>query len=249
MKRLAFLLIPGLIIISLVLASCSSSPSAVPARIVVATDASWPPFESFDDKTGKFEGLEIDIMNAIALKQNLSVDYKNVKWDPLLAGMAKGLYDAAISSIPITDDRKKEMLFSDPYFAAGQIVVVQISNFTITGKDTLSGDVGVESGTSGETEVKKIKNATVRPFEKIDQAFNDLMAGKIAAVVCRNPVALLYVGKNPDKLKTAGSVFTDEAYGIAVNKDKRDLLNKINAGLKAVKSEGLIDQFSQRWLK
>jgi polar amino acid transport system substrate-binding protein len=73
--------------------------------------------------------------------------------------------------------------------------------------------------------------------------------GQVQAVVCDNPVALLYVGKNADKIKTTGAVFTDENYGIAVAKGKTDLLNRINAGLKAVKSEGLIEQYSKVWLK
>jgi len=57
-----------------------------------------------------------DIVNAIAEKEGLNVEFVNVGWDPLLAGMAQGTYDAAISSITITEDRKKDMLFSDPYF-------------------------------------------------------------------------------------------------------------------------------------
>ncbi len=249
MKKAAILLTLIMIVTSLVLASCSSSPSSGPTKIVVATDATWPPFESVNEQTKAIEGMDIDIMNAIATKQNIQVEFKNVSWDPLLAGMAQGMYDAAISSITITEDRKKDMLFSDPYFAAGQLVVVQKSNTTITGKDTLTGQVGVQLGTTGDIEVKKIKNATTKPYDDIGLAFQDLMNGQVNAVVCDNPVALLYVGKNSDKLKTVGNVFTDENYGIAVAKSQKDLLTKINAGLKSVKSEGLIDQFAKKWLK
>jgi polar amino acid transport system substrate-binding protein len=235
MKRLVYLLALGLIITTLVLASCSSSSSSGPTRIVVATDATWPHFEMVNQKTQEIEGLDIDIMKAIAANQNLVVEFKNVSWDPLLAGMAKGLYDAAISSITITEELKKDMLFSDPYFSAGQIVVVQNNNTAITGKDSLSGQVGVKLGSIGDKEVKKIKAATPKPYDTIELAFKDLVAGKVNAVVCDNPSALLYRDLNPDKLKTVGSVFTDESYGIAVAKDKKELLNKINAGLKAIK--------------
>jgi polar amino acid transport system substrate-binding protein len=251
MKKTLWILVCGLILASLVLASCSSSASttASGSKITVATDATWPPFESVNDKTKAIEGMDIDIMNAIASNQGITVEFKNVAWDPLLAGMAQGMYDAAISSITITDSRKKDMLFSDPYFAAGQIVVVKIDNTTIKGKDTLSGQVGVQLGTTGDIEVQKIKAATTKPYDDIGLAFQDLMNGQVQAVVCDNPVALLYVGQNSSKLKTVGSVFTDENYGIAVAKGKTDLLNKINAGLKAIKSQGLINQYSQKWLK
>jgi polar amino acid transport system substrate-binding protein len=249
MKKLLWLIIVGVAFSSLVLASCSSPAPATGSAITVATDATWPPFESVNEQTKQIEGMDIDIFNAIAAKENLTVTYKNVSWDPLLAGMAQGLYDAAISSITITEDRKKDMLFSDPYFAAGQLVVVRKDNTTITGKDTLKGTVAVQLGTTGDIEVQKIKNATSKPYDDIGLAFQDLMNGQVDAVVCDNPVALLYVGKNADKLKTVGAVFTDENYGIAVAKGKTDLLAKINSGLKAIKSEGVIDRASQKWLK
>jgi polar amino acid transport system substrate-binding protein len=248
MKRFLWFLVVGLLLSSLILASCSSSPSTA-NKIVVATDATWPPFESINEQTKAIEGMDIDIFNAIAANQKLNVEYKNVAWDPLLAGMAQGMYDAAISSITITEDRKKDMLFSDPYFAAGQLVVVRVNNTTITGKDTLKGNVAVQLGTTGDIEVQKIQGAVAKPYDDIGLAFQDLMNGQVDAVVCDNPVALLYVGKNTDKLKTAGSVFTNENYGIAVAKGKVDLLNKINAGLKAIKSQGVIDQAAKKWLK
>jgi polar amino acid transport system substrate-binding protein len=163
--------------------------------------------------------------------------------------MAQSTYDMAISSITITEDRAKDMLFSDPYFAAGQIITVQKSNTKITGKETLAGKVGAQLGTTGAMEVEKITAATLKTYDDIGLAFQDLMNGQIDAVVCDNPVALGYVGKNADKLKIAGAAFTNENYGIAVAKGKTDLLKKINDGLKAVKAEGLIEQLSKKWLE
>jgi polar amino acid transport system substrate-binding protein len=245
MKKSIWLIITVLLLIGLMAASCSSTPT----KIRVATDATWPPFESINEQTKQVEGFDIDIMNRIAEKEKLDIEYVNVGFDPLLAGMAQGTYDAAISSITITEERKKGMLFSDPYFAAGQIVTVRKDNTTITDKDELTGNVGAQIGTTGSMEVEKIKSATLKTYDDIGLAFQDLMNGQINAVVCDNPVALEYVGKNPDKLKTAGDIFTDENYGIAVAKGKTDLLSKINAGIKAVKSEGLIQQLSKKWLE
>jgi polar amino acid transport system substrate-binding protein len=245
MKKLLLLGIIGVMLAGIVLASCSSGPT----KILVATDATWPPFEYVNEQTKQVEGFDIDVLNAIAEKENLDIEFINVGFDPLLAGMAQGTYDAAISSITITEDRKKDMLFSDPYFTAGQIVVVRKDNTSFTGKDNLTGDVGAQLGTTGAMEVEKIKGTTLKTYDDIGFAFQDLMNGQIDAVVCDNPVALGYVGKNPDKLKTAGGIFTDENYGIAVAKGKTDLLAKINAGIKAIIAEGLIEQFSKKWLE
>jgi polar amino acid transport system substrate-binding protein len=169
--------------------------------ITVASDATWPPFESVNEQTKEIEGMDIDIFDAIAAKQNLVVTYKNVSWDPLLAGMAQGMYDAAISSITITEDRKKEMLFSDPYFAAGQLITVRKDNTTITGIGNLKGTIAVQLGTTGDIEVQKIAAATSKPYDDIGLAFQDLMNGQVDAVVCDNPVAIQYVAQNQINLK------------------------------------------------
>jgi polar amino acid transport system substrate-binding protein len=108
--------------------------------------------------------------------------------------------------------------------------------------------VGAQIGTTGSFEIEKIGGATLKTYDDIGLAYQDLINGQIDAVVADNPLALGYVGENPDKLKAVGEVFTDENYGIAVCKTKTDLLEKINEGLKAVKAEGLIEQLVEKWL-
>lgn len=242
MKK-GILILLGLVLIGVTLAS---SGGGTPTKIRVATDATWPPFEYVND-AHEIVGFDIDLMNAIADKENLDIEFVNVAWDPLLAGMAQGTYDAAISSITIREDRKKDMLFSNPYYGAGQIVVVQKSNNTITGKDDLTGKVGAQLGTTGAMEVEKITGATLVNYDDIGLAFQALMNGQITAVICDNPVAMQYVVTNPDELKIAGDVFTDEFYGIAVAKGKTDLLNKINAGLEKVLDEGIVRTLEAKW--
>jgi polar amino acid transport system substrate-binding protein len=244
MKRLLSLALAGIITASLILTGCTKAS----AKIRVASDATWPPFESVNEQTKALEGFDIDLFNAIAAKEGIEVEFVNVAWDPLLAGMAQGTYDAAISSITITPERAKAMLFSDPYFAAGQIITVRVDNTNIKSKADLSGKtVAVQLGTTGNIEVDKIAGAKSKPYDDIGLAFQDLMNGQVDAVVCDNPVALNYVGTNPTKLKTAGSAFTDEQYGIAVAKGKDDLLKKINDGLKKIKADNTIPTLSAKW--
>lgn len=246
MKRILGYVLIGLILVSLVLSGCG--PKAEKVR--VATDATWPPFESVNEQTKEIEGFDIDLFKAIAEEADLEIEFVNVAWDPLLAGIAQCQYDVAISAMTITEERKKQFLFSDPYFAAGQIVTVRKDNTDITGKDDLGGKVvGAQIGTTGSFEVEKIEGATLKTYDDIGLAYQDLMNGQIDAVIADNPLAWEYEGKNPDKLKTVGEVFTSEYYGIAVCKTKADLLEKINAGLRAVKAEGLIDELIEKWLK
>lgn len=244
MKKCAFVSV--LILVSLVLAGCGGG---APKKLSVATDATWPPFESVDETSKQIVGFDIDLFKAIAAKEGLDLEFKNVGFDPLLAGMAQCQYDAAISAITITDERKNSMGFSDPYFAAGQVVTVRADDPSISNKDNLAGKtVGTQIGTTGAMEVQKISGATLKTYDTVDLAFQDLMNGQVDAVVADNPLALGYAAKNADKIKTVGPVFTNEDYGIAVCKTNADLLVKINKGLAAVKAEGTIDSLTKQWI-
>ena len=245
MRRMSIFCMTGLMILSLFVSGCAQKDTT----IRVATDATWPPFESVNAQTNQIEGLDIDLFNQIAAKESLKIEYLNVQFDPLLAGLAQCQYDVAISSITITDERKKDMNFSDPYFAAGQTITVRKDNTDITGKDSLVGKrIGAQIATTGAEEAKKIQGAIVKTYDEVDPAINDLLNGQLDAVIADNPLALGYVGKNPDLLKTVGPVLTNESYGIAVCKTNASLLSKINKGLAEVKSEGLIEQLTKKWL-
>ena len=160
-------------------------------KVVIATDATWPPFESINEQTKEIEGFDIDLMNAIAKEAGLEIEFQNVAWDPLLAGMSQCQYDAAISAMTITEERAKQFLFSNPYFEAGQIVTVHIDNSDITNKGSLSGKVaGAQIGTTGSFEIEKVAGATLKTYDDIGLAFQDLMNGQIDAVVADNPLAL-----------------------------------------------------------
>jgi polar amino acid transport system substrate-binding protein len=245
MKRNIALPLILVVVLSLVLSSCAPKSNA----IRVATDATWPPFEIVDEQTKAIVGFDIDLLNAIAAKENLKIEYVNVGFDPLLAGMSQCQYDMAISSITITDERKKSMLFSDPYLEAGQIVTVRANETAIQGKDDLTGKtVGAQLGTTGAIEAQKMSGVTLRTYDTVDLAFLDLMNGQIDAVVADQPTAINFAVSNKGTLKTVGQPFTDESYGIAICQKNADLQQKINAGLAAVKSDGLIEQLKSKWL-
>lgn len=273
MKNKLFIVLSVLILAAMVLSACAPKPAVetpgypaekqstqevapstgYPAeavtKILVATDATWPPFEYVDETTKELIGYDIDLFKAIGEKAGLEIEFVNTPFDPLLAGVGTCQFDAAISAITITEDRKKEMLFSDPYINAGQIVVVQTSNTEVKSKDDLVGKtIGAQLGTTGEMEGKAIAGTTVKPYDTIDLAFLDLINGQIDAVIADYPTAFGFIAKSSDKIKAVGDVFTDESYGIAVCNKKPELVEKINAGLKAVIEDGTLVELETKWL-
>jgi polar amino acid transport system substrate-binding protein len=251
MKRhLTILSLIALAALPLLLAACGTSPAAAKEKVTIASDATWAPFEYLDENTKAIVGFDIDLMNAIAEKANLDVTYTNVAFDPLLAGMAQCQYDAAISSITITAERGKSMLFSNPYFKVGQVVVVAAGNNEIKGKESLTGKkVGSQISTTGAMEAGKITGATVKTYDDITLALQDLANGQIDAVITDNALIINYMKANPGKVKMVGDTFTNEDIGIAICKTKTDLQAKINAGLAAVLADGTLDKISVKWLK
>jgi polar amino acid transport system substrate-binding protein len=246
MQRGFLLLIAGFMIAGVLLSGCVATPSS---KVRVATDATWPPFEYINQGTKQIEGFDIDLLDAIAAIARLEFEYVNVGFNLLMDGMARCQYDLAISSITITPERSNKMLFSDPYFGAGQIVVVRRDEIGIRSKDDLGGRVaGAQVNTTGAMEINKIPDVRMKTYEDIRLAYEDLINGQIDAVVADNPISLYYVGKSQAKLKTVGNVFTDEDYGIAVCKSKKALLKKVNQGLKVVNDEGLIVELVLKWL-
>jgi polar amino acid transport system substrate-binding protein len=247
MKRTTQLTVITLALISILIVSCA--PQQPATRVRVATDATWPPFEYVDEDTRQIVGFDIDLMNAIAEHENLDIEYINVGWDPLLAGVAGCQYDAAISAMTITEDRMKEFLFSDPYLNAGQVIAVRANEDRINSLSDLEGlTAGAQMGTTGAIEIENHGGITLRPYDSVDLAYLDLINGQIDAVVADYPTAVEFVNSFGGRLKTTGDVFTDEFYGIAVCNRNADLVEKLNRGLAAVQAEGLIEELEQKWL-
>lgn len=243
MKKKMLLTLIAIIAVSL-LSSCTSDSDA----LTVATDAAFPPFEYLDEDTKEIIGFDIDLMNAIAEKAELEIEYQNVAWDTLLAGMAECQYDMAISAITITEERAESFSFSDPYINAGQIVAVQIDNETVSGPDDLVGaTIGAQLGTTGAAEAEAIEDTTVKVYDTYELAFLDLVNGQVDAVIADYPTAVAFVNKNSDSLKVVGEAFTDENYGIAFCKGDTELIEKVNAALSELIDEGYIDELVVKW--
>jgi polar amino acid transport system substrate-binding protein len=246
-KRYGLLIVAVALLTIALLSGCQQGTGTV----VVATDATWPPME-FVNEDKEIVGFDIDLMNAIAEEAGFEVEYRNVAWDGIFAGLAAGEYDAIISSVTITEERQEKYDFSDPYINAGQIVVTQIDS-EITGPDTLAGhSVGAQIGTTGAFAVGKMEDVTLNEYDEVGLAFEDLVAGRIDAVVCDTPVAADYALQRDEykaQLEIVGEPFTDEEYGIVVQKGDDDLLAMINKGLDAVQEQGLVEDLEDEWLR
>ncbi len=223
-----------------------------PERIVVATDATWPPMQ-FLNADHEIVGFDIDLINAIAEAADFEVEIRNTAWDGIFAGLSTGEYDAVISSVTITEERRRNMDFSDPYINAGQILVVPVGSTGIETLDDMTGrTVGAQIGTTGAFAVQEVAGVELATYDEIGLAFEDLASGRIDGVVADTPVAANYALQNEsyaESLMIVGEPFTDEYYGIAFPQGRTALVDMVNEGLAAVQADGTIDELTEKWLR
>ncbi|NTU79825.1 MAG: basic amino acid ABC transporter substrate-binding protein [Chloroflexales bacterium] len=223
-------------------------------KILIGTDAAYPPFESVDPTSDKIVGFDVDLMTEIAKLINIQPEFQNAAFDTIFAALQQKQFDAVMSAATITEERAKIVAFSEPYIEVGQLVVTLAGNKKITSYADLAsaGAVGVQTGTTGETaalEEGKVPDANLKRYQTIDLAFADLLNNAIDAVVADGPTVGNYVSqpKYADTLQIVGDAFTTESYGIAVQQEDTKLLSAINAALAKLKADGTIDQLKEKY--
>jgi len=239
-----------LVLAAAVLVITAGVALAAPKKVVVATDATWPPMEMVD-KDKRIVGFDIDFMTAVAKEGGFEVEFKNTAWDGIFAGLEAGKYDAIISSVTITPERQKQYDFSLPYIDAGQILVVPKTSTAVHLSDLAGKKVGAQIGTTGAFQVKKTRGVELKTYDEVGLAFEDMAAGRIQGVVCDEPTALIYALKKDEyrnRFKIVGKPFTKEAYGIVVKKGNKELLDLINRGITRVKAKKLDAAMKKKWL-
>ena len=230
-----------------------TAPAFAQAKpLVVASDATWPPME-FLDTDKKVIGYAVDYINAVAKEAGLDIDVRNTAWDGIFAALESNQADIIASSVTITDQRKKAMDFSDPYCEIVQAVVVP-AGVEITSLEELRGKrVGGQIGTTGliQTLPKAKIPAQIKTYDEVGLALEDVVKGNLDAVICDGPVAMFYANKKKEynnKLKVAFYTDDVEHYGFAVRKGDKELVEKLNAGIKAVKGKGIEKKIAEKWL-
>ena len=221
-------------------------------KIVVATDATWPPME-FVNAQRQIVGYDIDLIGAIAAAAGFEVELRNAAWDGIFAGLDTGDYDAVISAVSITEDRRRTMDFSQPYINAGAVLIVRQDVLGVTELSDLSGKtVGAQTGTTEAFEVGVADGVALAPYDDFDLAIEDLLDGRIDGVVANTALAADFVlrfNSYERTLKIVGEPITEEYCAVAVKKGNNRVLDLINKGLAAVLASDIPEQLADKWLR
>ncbi len=215
-------------------------------RLIIGTSSGFPPFEMINTTSGDVEGIDIDIARAIAESLNVTLEVQDLGFDVLVGSVTGGSIDMALAGMTITAERNESVTFSNPYYSADQAILVAADDTTIAGPDDLEGlTIAVNTGTTGDFWVADnlvaeglVDEADVSKFDFASDAILALTTGSVDAVIIDDAVARNYVELNPDDIKVADVIVTNEFYGIAMNKGDTDLIQHVNELLAEMEASG-----------
>lgn len=210
-------------------------------EIKFATEATYAPFEYMDDNN-QIQGFDIDLAKALCEEMKAQCTFQNQAFDSLIPALKFKRYDAAISAMDITEARLKQVNFTNAYYD-NAAAFVSVKGKVATHKDLEGKRVGVQNGSTHQSYlVDQMPGVTAVPYASYQDAFIDMQNGRIDSVFGDTAVVAEWF-KKEDDLTYVGKPVTNPSYfgngfGIAVNKDNKELLNQLNAALEKVKQNG-----------
>ena len=220
----------------------------------MATNAEFPPYEYVEGED--VVGIDVDIAQAIADKLGMELKVDNMNFDSIIPAITSGKDAMGVAGMTVTDERKKNVDFTDSYATGVQVVIVREDSKITDVKDlTTKGannTIGVQLGTTGDiyctSDIQDKGFGKVQQFNKGADAVQALVSGKIDCVVIDNQPAKEFVKANKG-LKILDTEYVTEDYAIAVAKDNTELKDKINGALNELKADGTIQKILDKYIK
>ncbi|MTD26653.1 arginine ABC transporter substrate-binding protein [Erwinia sorbitola] len=237
------------IVLAALLASVAFGTQAAD-KIRFASSATYPPFESLNSDN-QIVGFDIDLAKALCKQMKAECSFTNNPFDSLVPALKFRRYDAVISGMDITEERQKQVSFTQPYYANSAIIIAQKGKFTSL--EQMKGKrIGSENGTTHQKYLHdKHPDVTAVAYDSYQNAILDLKNNRLDGILGDTAVVGAWLKSNPN-LSAVGQHITDSSYfgtglGIAVRKDNEALLNKLNSALEALKADGTIEKLNKQW--
>lgn len=220
--------------------------------LVMATNAAFPPYEYVEGD--EIVGIDAEIAQAIADDLGMTLQIDDMDFDSIIPAVQGGKADMGVAGMTDTEDRRKNVDFSDSYATGVQVIIVT-EDSDIAGPDDLEGKlIGVQQGTTGHIycsdtpENGGFGEENVMAYPNGASAVEALKTGKVDCVVIDNEPAKAFVEAN-EGLKILDTEFVTEDYAIAIAKDNPELLEKVNASLAKLKAEGTLQEIVDKYIK
>lgn len=214
-------------------------------KIYVGTNAEFPPFEYLEN--GEITGFDMDLVHEIGKIVDADIKIVDMAFDGLLPALQMKKVDLVIAGMTANEERMKTVSFTQPYYTASQVIIVKEGDSSIKSFADLKGKkVGVMLGFTGDMVVSEIDGVKIERFNAAYAGIMALQAGKVEAIVLDSEPAKNYVAQNKG-LILADADAEQEEYAIAVRKNDKALLEKVEKALSEIKENGTYDKLIQKY--
>lgn len=231
----------------------SGLTTAVSGKLVMATNATFPPYEYYEG--GEITGIDVEIAQAIADKLGLELQIDDMEFDSITEAVKGGKADIGLAGMTVTDERKEEVDFTVSYTTAVQVVIVA-EDSSITSVDDLFAEganhaVGVQRNTTGDIyasdEIEGAGLGTVERYSKHADAIQALKTGKVDCVIVDNEPAKAFVA-SVEGLKILDTEYAVEDYAIAMSKSNAELYEAVNNALQELITDGTVQSIVDKYI-
>ncbi|MEP9325272.1 ABC transporter substrate-binding protein [Paraburkholderia phymatum] len=215
----------------------------------VATFDSNPPFGFVDPKSNQIVGLDVDYARAVANKLGVKLEIQPTNPANRIAFLKSGKVDLVFANFTITDERKKEVDFSTPYFASGTQFIAK-KGVLKTPQQLNSLRIGADKGTTNEQQVRaQFPGATIVAYDDTPFAFAALRTGNVQVITQDGPKLVALLANVPDKGSYEISAFTisNDYEGVGVPKGETRLLNLVDDTLRGLEANGTAGKIYDAW--
>lgn len=217
-------------------------------RLVLGSDATFPPMSFFDDK-GEFVGFDIDMMQEVCARMGIAFVKKPINWDDKEKELNSGAIDG-IGSKSITPESARTMCLSEPYIKQDLIFVVHDSSKVKWLRDLKGKRIGVQAGSTTQEALETLdiyKEVSVTLFEDNLAILQALKRGELDAAFVDSTAAYYFIDSDSDQYFILGESLSAEEFTIAFRKDDLELRNKVQEVLSGMKADGTLGRISKKW--
>ena len=245
MKKIIALILSIFMVVSL--AACGGASTE--EELVMGTNASFPPYEYYDEDGETIIGIDAEIAKAVADKLGMKLTIKDMEFDSLLTAVQSGAVDIVFAGLTVTDERKESVDFSMTYATGIQVIIVAEDSEIATVDDLSGKTIGVQTGTTGDIYCTgDYGQENVKQYANGALAVAALKNGQVDCVVIDNEPAKAFVDANTG-LKILDTEYVTEDYAAAISKDNAELTEKVNKAMEELKADGTIDAIIAKYIK
>jgi polar amino acid transport system substrate-binding protein len=255
MTKIKALLASAALILAAAPALAQDLPDLEGRVIHAVTENAYYPL-NFAGPDGQGIGLEYDVINEVASRLNASVEWDLTSWDVMIESVRNGQFDIGADGITITEERFRQVDFTEPFITVEQYFLVRADEERITGPESFTENedllFGAQAGTSSfYTAIYDVldgdeANPRVRTFDSFGAAVQAVKAGDVDAVIADQAAAAGYIGADPDAFKQAGEAIKSDPFGFILTPGS-DLVEPFNLALDQLREEGWLDERVNYW--